>query len=357
MTPAERALEAVRTTALARRAQAVSRWEHTTSGAEAAAPMVVERLATLGRLTVNFHPDRIARNGETIVEGLADTGRYTSQWVTGISSGGRSAFTGGDRHRWEHELFGGAYSGVDHRGVDMPVYGAWDLLGDPHGGSPRFGSCCLVLADHVRSRSTICLGDSHAGPTDVGTFDAPWSVLAGLGEQADRGELLGVPWPERQLALLCADPAPLGAPRRDLDHYVELQVHGGVDLETDVEAMVIDPSFRHTAVHDFLESVVRRYDVALDWHGGSELEVERIPDDFRGPTMPVVGRRVARADGIVDAHSIGRAARDVVWTEPRASGDPPESEAQQLKYLWHTVLAFGSDAPTPTASGSVERRF
>jgi hypothetical protein len=51
---------------------------------------------------------------------------------------------------------------------------------------------------------------------------------------------------------------------------------------------------------------------------------------------------------IVDAHSIGVAARTIRLPEMQISGDPPESDAQQLKYLWHTLLAFGSDA-SPTA--------
>ena len=63
--------------------------------------------------------------------------------------------------------------------------------------------------------------------------------------------------------------------------------------------------------------------------------------------MPDVGARVARADGIVDARSIGVAARAIRFLEMRTTGDPPESEAQQLKYLWHALLAFGSDAAPP----------
>jgi hypothetical protein len=295
-------------------------------------------------LTVNFHPDRVARSGDTVAAGLARSGRYVSQWVTGISNGGRSAFPGGERRRWEDELFDGAYSDVDPDLVPMPVYGAWDLLGDPHGGSPRFGSCFLVLSDHVRGRATICLGDSHAGPTDIGTFDAPWSVLAGLAEQAERGELLGVAFPERDLGRLVERPPTLPEPRRDLDHYVEMQVHGGVELRHDVDAIVADPSFRDTPVHALLEEVARRDAVELRWHGGSELAADCVPLDFRGPTMREVGRRSARPDGIIDAHSIGRAARAIGWTPPEPSGDPPESDAQQLKYLWHTLLAFGSDA-------------
>ncbi len=60
--------------------------------------------------------------------------------------------------------------------------------------------------------------------------------------------------------------------------------------------------------------------------------------------MPEVARRVARRDGIVDAAAIGRAARLVVAGPLLPGGDPPESELQRLKYLWHTLLAYGHDA-------------
>jgi hypothetical protein len=127
-----------------------------------------------------------------------------------------------------------------------------------------------------------------------------------------------------------------------------MQVHGVIDLRTDVDAIVLDPSFQATEVHQAVARVSDRYDVELEWHPGSELPVDQIPTDFRGPTMPEVGTRAARADGVVDARSIGVVARDTPLPEMRISGDPPESDAQQLKYLWHTLLALGSDASPTT---------
>ena len=126
-----------------------------------------------GPVTLNFHPDRVAAGGTSVASGLAEQGRYRSQWVTWISNGGRSALAGGARNHWERTLFGGAYEGCDPARVDHPVYGAADLLSDPFGGSPRFGSCHLVLGSEVAARTTLCLGDSHLGPTDVGTVAEP----------------------------------------------------------------------------------------------------------------------------------------------------------------------------------------
>ena len=75
--------------------------------------------------------------------------------------------------------------------------------------------------------------------------------------------------------------------------------------------------------------------------------------------MPTLAQEVARPDGIVDAATIGRHAAGISFTPPIVDGDPPESELQQIKYLWHCVLAFGRDAATrqePPQWGSPDSR-
>lgn len=301
-------------------------------------------MRTAGRLTVNFHPDRIGRDGCSVAAGLLACGAYRSQWATGISSGSRSALRGGERHRFEQVIFAGACDDIDPGSGQHPVYGAFDLLVDDHGGSPRFGSCFIVLRSHVRERTTMCVGDTHATPRDVGTFDEPWSILAGLGEQAGGQNLLNRHLGTEALVVALDGENAARSASRDLDGYVEIQVHGGIDLADDVEVIVIDPSFHGSDVERDLRAAAARYGFALAWHGGSELAVEDVPGDFRGPTMPAVARHVAHADGIVHARAIGIAAAQHPYAEPTPLGDPPDSTPQQLKYLWHTLLALGHDA-------------
>jgi hypothetical protein len=301
-------------------------------------------LAAAGRVTLNFHPDRVTTSAAMVSAGLLADGRYRSQWVTGISNGSRSAVAGGERQRFERALFDSAYDAADPATHEFPVYGALDLLWDPHGGSPRFGSSYLVLAPHVRTRTTLCVGDSHLGPRDVGTFDAPWCLLAGLAEQAAAGSLLDRTLGLEDLFAVLDGDNVSAVPNRSLDGYVEAQVHGGVDLAADVEAIVLDPSFFGTDTEVDLTAAAQRYGFEIRWHCGSSLDAADVPSDFRGPTMPVLARRVARADGVVDANAIGAAARRLRIEQPLTRGDPPEGELQQLKYLWHTVLAFGHDA-------------
>lgn len=327
------------------RGQAARRWATAAGDATAESLDVwAERFARAGRLTLNFHPDRICRQGHTAAAGLLRDGRYRSQWLTGISAGSRSAMAGGERQRFERELFAGAYDTADPLATEHPIYGAFDLLVDDHGGSPRFGSSFVVLRRHVLERTTLCVGDSHMGPRDVGTVHAPWSILAGLAEQAAERNLLN-----RGLgldALICAldGSHQSGGPSRDLDGYIEAQVHEGVSLAEDVEAVVLDPSFRGTTVGMDVAEAAGTYGFELRWHGGSELHASEVPGDFRGPTMPELAASVARPDGVVDAHAIGGAAARITCDDPHPHGDPPDSTLQQLKYLWHTLLALGRDA-------------
>ncbi|MDH3705276.1 MAG: DUF3626 domain-containing protein [Acidimicrobiia bacterium] len=293
------------------------------------------------RLTVNFHPDRVARDGAIVAAGLRHHGRYRSQFETGLSGGGRMAVAGGGRPEWERQLFGGVY---DDPSRTRPVYGALDLTHDPHGGSPRFGSTFLVLDSGCWERTTFTVGDSHLGPTDVGTIVELDAVLAGVLEAAVTGDGLGRGMSIEDLRRCAEEGEHAAEPARDLDHYVEAQVHGGVQLAGDVQAIVVDPSFRGTEVAAELEALARTHDIDLDWHGGSVLAVDDVPDDFRGPTMPTLARRVAGDDGMVDAAAIRRSLLAVALPPMRPEGDPADGALQQHKYLWHCALRFGEDA-------------
>lgn len=256
--------------------------------------------------------------------------------------------TGGEQNRFEREFFDGAYEATDPASGEHPVYGSVDLLYDDHGGSPRFGSCYLVLESHVRDRTTLSLGDSYLAPPDVGTFQAPSAILAGLLEQANLGRLLNRPLGKDALTQVLHNEYRSPSAWRDLDGYVEAQIHGGVSLADDVTEVVVDPSFRGSLVERDLTSAAVQFGFEIRWHSGSELHVDHVPGDFRGPDMPDLAEEVARSDRIVDANVIGRAAAQEPFAEPVLMGDLPDALSQQLKRLWHTVVAYGNGTNTPS---------
>jgi hypothetical protein len=274
------------------------------------------------RITVNFHPDRLLADGRSVAEHLATGGVYRSQFETGISNGGLTAYPGGDRERWERRMFGGAYPA--ELTVGRPVYGGLNLAGHLDGASPRFGSCHLVLRAEAGRRATFSHGDSVTEPTVAGTADTFGGIWAALLEQVGRtGSALGLAadGPDAWAALLAR---PRTAAGRAMDDYVEAQLHGGLDLAADVEAVVADPCFAGTPTAAHLAAVA-----PLRYHPGFVLEAAAFPDDLRGPEAAALARTLD-AD-LIDAAVIGRAARAAGSAETR----------QLLKYLWHILVLRG----------------
>ncbi|MFF9200220.1 DUF3626 domain-containing protein [Streptomyces sp. NPDC014779] len=247
------------------------------------------------RVTLNFHP--------TFLDRLAEDGVYRSQFVTGTSNGGLTAHPGGDRWRWESRIFGGAYD--DAPAHERPVYGALDHRRRPYGAAPRFGSAHLRLRPATLARTTFCYPDSVLEPTDFGVAERTAALIA--------------------LALADDQDA--------LDDYVEAQVHGPVELARDVEALVLDPSFRGTEV----EAAARALPCPLEWHGGFRLTVEELRrhPDYRGPEFVELGAALAE-DGLLDARIVQSAAE---------SG---RHDRQAVKRVWHLLARFG--APRPAAA-------
>ncbi|MBT2408665.1 MULTISPECIES: DUF3626 domain-containing protein [unclassified Streptomyces] len=255
------------------------------------------------RVTLNFHPDRLT-HGRPILEALAEGGVYLSQFVTGTSNGGLTAYAGGDRWRWESRIFNGAYD--DAAAQERPVYGALNFRGKPVGAAPRFGSAHFRLTPQTLARTTFCYPDSFLEPSDFGT--------------ADRLGLIELALADRQDAL---------------DDYIEAQVHGPVRLDRDVEALVLDPCYQGTAI----EEAARRLPCPVAWHPGFRLTVEelRLHTAYRGQEYVDLGARIALG-GRLDPRIVGDAARG-------SRHDP-----QAVKRVWHYLARYG--APPQPKDGS-----
>jgi len=247
------------------------------------------------RITLQFHPDWPFR-GRRVIEALADDGVYRSQFETGTSNGGLTAHPGGDRWLWESRIFGGRYDRAES--PQRPRYGALNRRDDPYGGSIRFGSAYLRLRPEAVDRSTFCYPDSFFEPTAIGG-------------------------PER-IAELCglADGALSGGEVDHLDDYVEAHVHGEIRLDSDVEAVVLDPCFREGVVRDAAE----RLGCAIEWHPGLRVETTGLDPEYRGPEFVELARSLG--DELVPS-VIGDAAR---------SGD---HDPQSLKRVWHLLARYG----------------
>ncbi|CAE7763252.1 GALNT11 [Symbiodinium sp. KB8] len=241
-----------------------------------------------GRVAIHFHPDRLVKGGETVAGSLLATGCIQSQFESQISNGRVDSAPGGKRDQWENRLFGGAY---EQAAPSLrPKYGALFLLGQSDGPAPRFGSCYFLLSPDATKRATFCYGDSHLDPPARGTWEVWEDILSELFQESfTRDGALGIGLRPPALAsrILEVLHSPLSdkwsfPAARNLDHYIEAQVHGQVDLGPDVDALVADPSFKGTSVGAQLHSIASRYGMLLHWHAGSQLSVDEVPNDFRG---------------------------------------------------------------------------
>lgn len=103
-----------------------------------------------------------------------------------------------------------------------PKYGALNYKGLGAGASPRFGSSFFRLKSHVIKRTTFCCPDSFFDPQNFGTYQ----YLKPLIELANAGM------------------------EDELDSYIEAQIHGEIDINNDIEAIVLDPSYFGTDIEN-----------------------------------------------------------------------------------------------------------
>lgn len=216
------------------------------------------------RIVLHFHPD-VDLWGRPVLERLVRDGVYLPQLATGTSNGGLTAVAGGDRWRWEHQIFDGIYDHAEPS--EHPVYGALAVDADPYGAAARFGSSYLRLRPHVITRSTFAYPDSVFEPSSFG-----------VGDQMGLIDL----WRQDR-------------PTDPLDHYIEAHVHGGVRLTDDVEAIVLDPSFRGSAV----QTMARAAGMAVEWHPGYVLSTDGLAGSasYRGPLVAEAARSRAQGGG------------------------------------------------------------
>ncbi|MBB4789698.1 hypothetical protein BJY54_000310 [Streptomyces nodosus] len=134
------------------------------------------------RVTLNFPPDRLL-HGKPIPDAMAEDGVYRSQFVTGTSNGGLTAYPGGDRWRWESRTFDGAYDEAPAH--ERPVYGALNFRRKRASGAPRFGSAHFRLTAKTLARTTFCYPDSFLEPADFGVAARMGLIELALADRQD----------------------------------------------------------------------------------------------------------------------------------------------------------------------------
>ncbi|WP_044204399.1 DUF3626 domain-containing protein [Flammeovirga sp. OC4] len=290
------------------------------------------------QIAMHFHPDRIYSEGMTVIDGLIQSGRYKNQYETNISAGSISAFTGGGRDTWERKVFKDAYHSAAPK--ERPKYGALNLTITSDGPAPRFGSCFFLLKPEVNQRATFTYGDTYDSPKEIGTIDHFELIHEGVFKDLFTREMaLGATklTVEDFMVLINTSfsqfqkDSAFRPASKNLDFYIETQIHGDVLLERDVDKLVADRSYLNTEFESLFKTLCEKYNIALVWNAGLELDVSDFPSNFRGPNVPEYAKKFGK-DRKLNAYLLGKAAKDV--------GRDHES-LQLLKYLWHCIVRFG----------------
>ncbi len=297
-------------------------------------------------VTINFHPDRFSNNGKTIMENLLEQGQYDSQFRTGTTNGGKSAFVGGDRFLWEQHMFFDTYP---PESIDRPKYGALNLFQYIDGASARFGSCFFTLKQDVIHRCTFAYGDSSTNPHTLCTSDTFAAVLVDIFKDVKSNCRMlnqAIASEQETLAVLlnpCNKPKHIG---RNLDYCIETHIHGDISLKDDVDNFYVDESFQGTSFAIQAEMICQKYNIVLNWIPKRQVDIHSIGKLFRGPKIPLLAQRIDKVfgnnQGIINSFLIGQASRDIELHPEKWVDLGNESQLfQYIKQIWHTVGYFG----------------
>lgn len=245
---------------------------------EEALKTCLEYIRTKAPITINFNPDkRVADtsapvgpdywsvtedpSGRRLIDALLADGSYRNQFETRNTSGSFAPYEGGCRDGWEKTIFAGGYHGHPLIPQERPKYGALNAVRDTNGGAASYGRCYFVLKDGVRGRTTFTpRNSSGCKENEVGTVDHFEHVL----NAQDVAALVDIALGRRRRASL----GWFGGA------YIEAQVHGPVEFDKDVAAVVVNTMFRGTEYETKLREFARKYRVPLQWTDG-----ERVTDD------------------------------------------------------------------------------
>jgi len=247
-------------------------------------------------ITINFHPDRLTIKKQPLLLAIADDGLIKSQFETGTSNGGLTAYHGGERWLWEQQVFNGIYNNA--LVSEKPKYGALNYRKLATGASNRFGSAYFCLKSHILKRSTFCYPDSYFMPENFATIE----YIEALINELENGNL------------------------DQLDTYIEAQIHGDILINNDIECLVMDPVYKGTEI----EYQASKLPFDIYWHSGYELsvkQIERYPD-YRGQEIISISKEIA-VNNRINPQIIGLAHNDGRY------------DIQDIKKVWHYLARYG----------------
>jgi hypothetical protein len=148
---------------------------------------------------------------------------------------------------------------------------------------------------------------------------------------------------------------------RALDDYIETHTHGPIGLAADADALLLDPSYRDTPTGAALVEAAARYQLAVQWHSGSQLTLGTFPTTTpilnggeltRWQQFLLSGRAARLAGRVISEHAADRtrltaaaigAAACAFRREPAEWNEwgAPDPSLTVVKDLWRILAAHG----------------
>ena len=228
-----------------------------------------------------------------------------------------------------------------------PKYGALSLIGHPDGPSSRFGSCYFLSNSSLCKYTTFTYLDSYFNPKEKGTIEIFDDIISSvLSECFQKDAALGFRniRPDKLVRHINkylkgdSDLKFETQPSKNLDHYIEAQIHTEINLENDMDILVADKAFQKTEYEHLFIKLCENYNLKLRWNHGLELKANNVPDNFRGVEMPIIAKEIA-INNKINAYSIAK-AEDKISANSRDESEIKKKN-QLLKYLWHTLVKYG----------------
>ena len=198
---------------------------------------------------IEFEAPLIIRINAPALKLIADDTHYRNQFETHTSNG---ALDNISRKHWENKMFNNIYNSAIP--FDRCKYGSIDVYYNNN--QPRhypraraYGLSYFVLKPHMRSRVTCCYGDSggHVMSDGIMKFGT-LKYFAHILEQFCDDELINI------VSFVCGIPC---KPQRE-SNYKELQIHGPVVVDTDIESLVISASDQLLLPKETIDKFERR---------------------------------------------------------------------------------------------------
>jgi len=106
--------------------------------------------------------------------------------------------------------------------------------------------------------------------------------------------------------------------------------------------------FYGSKIGDYLIQLTTKFGFKIEWRPAFSLNFDCVPDDFRGPAMPLLSQRLLKQyalenEKVLTIALVGRAAGTVVSDPERWKDWGTSAESlQHLKQLWHCLVQFGT---------------